>query len=96
MLGDIVHAPDTRATTDPIPPPEPLLLAARQAAALCGVSLATWHRLRSAGRIGPAPVRLGGRVLWRRAELAAWIEANCPDSRTWTAMQAARRNGRHR
>src|SRR5262245_27661932 len=35
---------------------EPLLLAADQAAPLCGVSRATWYRMASAGRC-PAPVR---------------------------------------
>lgn len=50
-------------------PAEPaLLLAAPEAARLCGISPATWHRLRAAGKVGPAPIRLGGRVLWRRDE----------------------------
>jgi predicted DNA-binding transcriptional regulator AlpA len=71
-----------------------LLVGARDAARLCGVSPATWHRLRAAGRIGPAEVRLGGRVLWRTAELAAWTEAGCPDRREWQARRAAHENGR--
>ena len=33
-------------------------------ASFCGVSEASWYRLKSASRL-PAPVRLGGRVLWR-------------------------------
>ena len=67
---------------------EALLIPDTAAAALAGVSRAHWHRLRAAGKI-PAPVKLGRKVLWRRAEIIAWIEAGCPDSRTWDAMRAA-------
>jgi predicted DNA-binding transcriptional regulator AlpA len=67
---------------------EPLLIPDTAAAALAGVSRAHWHRLRAAGKV-PVPVRLGRKVLWRRAELCSWIDAGCPDARTWAAMQAA-------
>ena len=60
------------------------------AAALAGVSRATWQRLRSAGKLPPA-IRLGRKVLWRREEIIAWIAAGCPDGRTWAAMQASGR-----
>jgi hypothetical protein len=70
---------------------EPLLLPAPAAARLCGVSAATWHRQRAAGKIGPAPVRLGGRGLWRVAELRDWVEAGCPDRRTWNALRPGNR-----
>lgn len=70
-----------------------LLLPARQAAALCGVSTATWWRWDASGRI-PAPVRLSaGCVRWRRAELAEWTAAGCPERKTWVAIQGAR-NGK--
>jgi predicted DNA-binding transcriptional regulator AlpA len=65
---------------------DPLLIPDTAAARLAGVSRATWWRLHAAGRT-PAPVRLGRKVLWRRAELAAWIGAGCPDRRGWEAMQ---------
>lgn len=68
--------------------PVPLLIPDIVAAALAGVSRAHWQRLRAAGKLPPS-VRLGRKVLWRRAEVAAWIDAGCPDSRTWAAMQAA-------
>ena len=63
---------------------EALLVPAQVAARLCGVSEATWWRLHAAAKV-PAPVRLGGRTLWRRAELAAFCEAGCPDRRSWEA-----------
>jgi predicted DNA-binding transcriptional regulator AlpA len=91
---------DTRLSpADPVeaPPaaPEPaLLLPAAQAARLCGVSPATWHRMVAAGR-APAPVRLSpGCVRWRRAELLGWTEAGCPDRRSWEALHATKKNGR--
>lgn len=69
---------------------EPLLIPDTVSAALVGVSRAHWHRLRAAGKVPPA-VKLGRKVLWRRAELVAWIEAGCPDTRTWAAMTATGR-----
>jgi predicted DNA-binding transcriptional regulator AlpA len=67
---------------------EPLLLTAVQAAALCGVSEATWYRMASARRC-PAPVRLTARgcVRWRVEELRAWIGSGCPDRRTWETLK---------
>jgi hypothetical protein len=47
---------------------QPFLIGARQAAKRCGISVASWERLHAAGKV-PAPVRLGGRVLWRVDEL---------------------------
>jgi predicted DNA-binding transcriptional regulator AlpA len=73
----------------------PLLLTARQAAALCSISPATWHRWTAAGRT-PAPIRPSpGCVRWRTEELREWIQADCPDRRTWQAMhEPAQHNGR--
>jgi excisionase family DNA binding protein len=78
--------------SDNSPSTEPHLIPDFEAATLAGVSRATWHRLRAAGKVPPA-VRLGRKVLWRRAEIVAWIEAGCPDARTWAAMQAAKVRG---
>jgi predicted DNA-binding transcriptional regulator AlpA len=63
----------------------PLLLDARAAARLCGVSRAHFLALSTAGKV-PLPVRLGRRTLWRGAELAAWIEAGCPARDRWHTM----------
>jgi excisionase family DNA binding protein len=64
----------------------PLQIPDTAAAALTGVSRATWHRLRAAGKLPPS-VRLGRKVLWRRDEVVAWIDAGCPDAATWHAMR---------
>jgi predicted DNA-binding transcriptional regulator AlpA len=74
--------------TPPAQPPEPLLVPAPQAATVCGVSVASWHRLRAAGKT-PAPIRLGGSVRWRLAELRDWVAAGCPPRREWEARQRA-------
>jgi predicted DNA-binding transcriptional regulator AlpA len=67
---------------------EAMLIPDVDAARLAGLSRASWHRLRAAGKLPPA-VKLGRAVRWRRAEVVSWIEAGCPDSRTWAAIHAA-------
>jgi predicted DNA-binding transcriptional regulator AlpA len=64
---------------------EPLLLPAEVAACLCGRSRASWWRDHAADRV-PAPIRLGGRTLWRAEELRQWVAAGCPERRTWEAL----------
>jgi predicted DNA-binding transcriptional regulator AlpA len=56
------------------------LLTAAEAAEMAGAAKRSWWRFVSSGR-APAPVRLGGLVRWRRAELAEWIAAGCPRCR---------------
>ena len=53
------------------------LLSAAEAAQMAGVAKRSWWRYVSSGK-APAPVRLGGAVRWRKAELAEWIAAGCP------------------
>lgn len=65
----------------------PLMVSADDAAALIGVSPATWHRMTSAGKT-PAPIKLSaGCVRWRVSDLQCWIDAGCPDRQTWLALQ---------
>jgi len=66
--------------------PEPLLLTARRAASLCGVSTRTWQIWNSAGRI-PLAVRVGRSNLWRFDELRAWVEAGCPRRDAWEVIR---------
>jgi len=53
------------------------LLTAQQAGAMLGVSTRHLRRMADAGN-APRPVRIGGAVRWRRAELTSWIDAGCP------------------
>lgn len=69
---------------------DPILIPDHRAAALAGISRASWHRLRAAGKV-PKPIKLGRACRWNVEELKAWIRADCPDRRTWEAMQAQAR-----
>ena len=73
-------------TITPTPPNEAALLVGRvEAARLCAVSPASWDRLTSAGK-NPRPLKLSGRVVWRRADLEAWIALGCVDRKTFDAL----------
>ena len=75
----------------------PLLVGGgREAATMIGISPASFYRLRSAGGFGPTPLRLGGRVMFKVSEITEWVNQNCPDARTWQALQATRSSGRPR
>jgi hypothetical protein len=66
----------------------PLLAPAKVAGPLCGRAPASWWRDHAAQRI-PAPIRLGGRTLWRTEELRLWVEAGCPGRKEWEALGKA-------
>jgi predicted DNA-binding transcriptional regulator AlpA len=61
----------------PLPPIEPLLLRAEQAAALCGLACSTWYSLMAIGQTPPS-IKLGKARLWRLDVLRKWTELNCP------------------
>ena len=63
--------------SQPLPPAEPLLIAAADFARLLRVSTRTLWRQLSAGQI-PQPVRFGGTVRWRIDEIRKWIAEGCP------------------
>jgi predicted DNA-binding transcriptional regulator AlpA len=78
--------------TPAIPAPAPLLVDAREAAALCGVGKSLWWSLTAQGRT-PAKVRLGRCTRWNRRELLAWIEAGCPCRDRWELIGRGARRG---
>jgi len=63
-------------------PVSPGALKRTEAAHYCATAPSTWDRMTAAG-ITPAPIRLGGLVLWSRAELAAWLKRGCPPRVEW-------------
>jgi len=65
---------------------QPLTVGAATAAKLLGIGTSTWHLWRATGRT-PAPIRIGGRVLWKYDELRAWIEAGAPCREKWEATR---------
>ncbi len=68
---------------------ESILIDAREAAALCGMSKSTWHKLVASGK-APRPVKLGVISRWRRSELEEWIAADCPPRQKWDAMRTGK------
>ena len=67
---------------------DPLLLSAKQAAALCSVSARTWATWISTGRTPPS-IKLNGRRLWRYDLLKRWVEENCPNIERFMALLEA-------
>ena len=90
--SDASESPRARPDTQRSAAVEPLLVSTDQAAAACGVSAASWYRLKAAGKT-PAPVRLGGKVLYRISDLELWVSLGCPGRKDFEARLAAR-NGR--
>lgn len=68
----------------------PLLLTADQVAEQLGVSRREVSRMDRAGLL-PQPARLGRKVRWPSAELAAWVAAGCQDRETWAMLKAQER-----
>ncbi len=73
----------------PTDTPEPLLLPLAHVPATLGISRPHLARLRVRGAFGPAVLRLGRRLLVRRAELQAWVQAGMPPANEWAACIAA-------
>jgi predicted DNA-binding transcriptional regulator AlpA len=82
--------PSPGEATSPAPTVAPEQVPASLAAVIAGVGESTWWRLHSAGKV-PRPNKLGGKTLWRVAELREWIAAGCPDRRTWDAIRKAQK-----
>lgn len=61
-----------------------LLINAKEAARMCGVSISTWYNLVSSGRT-PDSVRICRNVRWRRGDLEGWVAAGCPSRDKWNA-----------
>ena len=70
--------PSQVATVAPPDPPEQLLISAPEVAKILGISTRSVWRLRSAGKIVP-PIEIGGLVRWKKADILAWIDQDCPD-----------------
>ena len=78
-----ITPPDRRITVQA----EPLLVSAKDAARLCGVSERTWRGWDSSGRC-PEAVLSGGVKRWRFDELKRWVAAGCPSRARWGVLSA--------
>lgn len=64
---------------------EPLLIPANEVSALLGISRTKWMSMADSGKT-PEAVRIGRRVLYRREEILAWVDAGCPTREMWEGM----------
>lgn len=67
----------------------PLVLDAREAARLLGISRSTFLKLHAAGKV-PMPVRFGRAVRWRREEMNEWLAAGAPSRARWLELVKVR------
>ena len=70
----------------------PLLVSAQGVSQLLSVSTRQVWAMHSSGMLGPLPVHLGGRTLWRTAELREWIELGCVRREEWLDRRKVRKN----
>jgi predicted DNA-binding transcriptional regulator AlpA len=89
-MADVLplRVPVADPPADPAGPP--LVVDARHLAAMLCAGIRTVRTWDAAGKL-PAPVRIGGRVVWRVSEIRAWLDAGAPDRETWEARRAARK-----
>ena len=64
----------------------PLLLNSAATGAMLSISRATLYRMSNTGQLGPMPITLGRRKLWRYEEILAWVRAGCPPRTKWLKM----------
>ena len=67
-----------------------LVVDARRLARLLCCAVRTVRTWDAAGKL-PAPLRIGGRVVWRVDEIHAWLAAGAPDRSTWATIRNARK-----
>ena len=67
----------------------PELLGIAQAATMLGIGLTKFKSMAASGQLGPKPLKFGRRRLYRRRELIAWVDQQCPRREKWLEMQAA-------
>ena len=79
----------TPAPAIPIAPgPEAELLSGPEVAAVLGIGLSCFHKLRKTGRL-PLPLRFCRAPRWRRRELLDWINAGMPQNSCWKWQKAS-------
>jgi len=68
----------------------PLLLPAAGVAQLLSVSVRMVWNMHQEGSLGPLPVHLGRKTLWRTEELTEWTRNDCPSRERWMAIRKPR------
>ena len=68
----------------------PLVVDARRLAKFLCAGLRTIRSWHAAGKL-PAPIHIGGKVVWRADEIRDWLAAGAPRRAEWQARRAAAR-----
>lgn len=66
--------------------PQAITLSDAQCAAMLGVCKTHWRSMVASGK-APAPLRLGRRILWRKHDVEAWLNAGAPNRDKWERMR---------
>lgn len=69
-------------------PDESPLIDCDEFARLLSCSRRHVQKLDVKGRLGPRGIKLGRLLRFKRSEVLAWIEADCPPRSQWLALQA--------
>lgn len=62
---------------------EKLTVSTDDAAEMLSISKRQFQALEKVGKIGPAPIRWGGRVLWRVDDLREFVKRGMPGRAEW-------------
>ena len=68
---------------------EPALLTIPQVCEYLNIKRATFYKINATGAFGLLPIRLGTcrKVLYSKAELDAYVRANCPHRKIWQSQR---------
>lgn len=71
----------------------PALLTIPQVCRLLNIARPTFYKLSASGAFGLLPVKLGAcrKVLYQRAEIEAWLQADCPPRKRWQEMRKSQK-----
>lgn len=70
--------------------PHSALIDRHEFADLLAIGLTNFDTLRSSGKIGPVPCRLGGSLRWNRAEVLEWLRRTHSDGDLFTTDEWAK------
>jgi len=70
-------------STVQLDPEHKLLVSAERAAAMLSISRSMLYSMHNSGRLGPLPIKLGGRSLWSTDQLARWVKDGCKRRELW-------------
>jgi predicted DNA-binding transcriptional regulator AlpA len=62
---------------------EPLLLSVNDVCQLLRIGRTAFFSLRSCGKFPLKEVQLCNKLLYKRVEIEAWVQAGCPNQKSW-------------